>query len=128
MTMKIRLKANVYNNNKDFIKEVFKKFNLKWVYVKSGWFKSPNSVIKMTDQQFVILEVKGDDKFTQVMEKIANNLKAEIVDENPKGISESEIRRRVENEREYWISIDTDEDNIRIQLDAFERALRKVKG
>ena len=126
--MKIKLKVNVYNNNKEFIKEVFKKFNLKWVYVKSGWFKSPNSVIKMTDQQFVILEVKGDDKFIQVMEKITNSLKAEIVDENPKGISENEIRRRVENEREYWIGINMNKVDIELQLKAFEKALRKCRG
>lgn len=126
--MKIKLKVNVYNNNKEFIKEVFKKFNLKWVYVKSGWFKSPNSVIKTTDQQFVILEVKGDNKFIQVMEKIANSLKAEIVDENPKGISEKEIKRRIEIERKYWIGIGTSKSDMKVQLDAFERVLRKVKG
>lgn len=126
--MKIRLKEGVYNNNKVFIKEVFKKFDLKWIYVKSGWFKSPNSVIRSVDRHHIVLDINGSDKFIAVMKKISESLKAEIIDEQPKGICEDEIQRRINIERDYWISIDTSEENMEVQLKAFERALRKVRS
>lgn len=131
MSTAIYFPGNVYSTYKKQIKEVFKKHDLKWNFVKSGWYGTQGSVDAVFEGSGKPVTMSVTGEVTEMLSKVAKIVGANITigsEQQSQGYMMDNQEHYISKHYRELIEVGCQEDKAKRLNDAFRNAFVKVYG